>query len=46
MCQDCTTASDRAKAAGRELLADLLLPFFIYGLVLLPLVVTGTIALT
>lgn len=42
MCQDCPTAKTRAKGVGRELLADFLLPFIIYGLLLGPLVVTGT----
>jgi NADH:ubiquinone oxidoreductase subunit 6 (subunit J) len=42
MCQDCPTANTRARGVGRELLADFLLPFIIYGLVIGSLIVTGT----
>lgn len=42
MCQDCPTTKTRAKGVGRELLADFLLPFIIYGIVIGSLIVTGT----
>lgn len=42
MCQDCPTNRSRAKALGQELLADLLLPFVLYGIVIGVLVITGT----
>lgn len=42
MCQDCPTNRDRAKALGRELAADVLLPFLMYGIVIGSLLITGT----
>lgn len=46
MCQDCPTNKKRAKALGRELLADLLLPFILYAIPILALIVTGALNVT
>jgi hypothetical protein len=43
MCQDCPTKRDRAKGVGRELAADLLLPFILVGVVYGTLLLTGTL---
>ena len=43
MCEACPTNRDRAKAVGRELLADLLFPLITYGIVIGALVVGGAI---
>ena len=43
MCKECPTAKDRAKAVGHEVLADLLLPFFIYGICLGTLILGGAV---
>ncbi len=34
MCRDCPTPRDRARGVARELAADLLLPFLLYGIVI------------
>jgi hypothetical protein len=34
MCRDCPTRRDRARGVARELTADLLLPFLLYGIVI------------
>jgi hypothetical protein len=34
MCRDCPTPRDRVRGVARELAADLLLPFLLYGIVI------------
>jgi hypothetical protein len=43
VCTECLTAKDRANAVGREVLADLLLPFLIYGICLGTLILCGAV---
>ena len=45
MCIDCPTRKDTAKAVGRELAADLILPLFLYALPIGMLIVTGVVRL-
>lgn len=42
VCHDCPTNKDRAKAFGREVAAGVVLPFFLYGIVIGALIITGT----
>jgi len=41
MCRDCLTPLDRARGVARELAADLLLPFLIYGIVIAAVLAGG-----
>ena len=43
VCEACPTNKDRAKAVGRELVADLLIPLLTYGIVIGALIVGGAI---
>ena len=41
MCRDCPTPRDRARGVARELAADLLMPFLLYGIVIAAVLAGG-----
>jgi NADH:ubiquinone oxidoreductase subunit 6 (subunit J) len=41
MCQDCPTPRDRARGVARELATDLVLPFVLYGIVIVAVLAGG-----
>lgn len=45
MCQDCRTAKDTVRGVIHELVADLLLPLFLYAIPVGMLIVTGHLKL-